>query len=261
MDFSFLCCCKKTSPKKIASMNVLVVVSPSHEFLYQEHFLKTLPQGVSVIEHRLDMNGNGAYLSKDWQTGVVSKLEVVLAYAKGHAGEVFILSDIDIQFFPTFKIEDSLKDFKQAGVDVLFQREVLRTDSREVNTGFYIARSTPYVINLLQDAIAICSKSSSQNDQVAINQLLRVPDFGKKWGLLPKTYYARSHGFPPQKGIIIHHANRTLTTYSKAIQLRRVRKLIMGGMVCRYIPIFEEIMDYMISGEVFAMLWRRIAAR
>lgn len=242
-------------------MNILVVVSPSHEFLYQEHFLKTLPQGVSVIEHRLDTNGNGAYLSKDWQTGLVTKLEVVLAYAKGHSGEVFVLSDIDIQFFPTFKIENFLKDFKQAGVDVLFQREVLRTDSQEVNAGFYIAQSTPYVIKLLQDAIAICSKSSCQNDQVAINELLRVADFGVKWGFLPKTYYARSHGFPPQKGIVIHHANRTLTTYSKAIQLRRVRKLIMGGMLCRYIFIFEEILEYVKSGEVFAMLWRRMAAR
>jgi hypothetical protein len=242
-------------------MNVLVVVSPSHEFLYQEHFLKTLPKGVSVIEHRLHANGHGNYLSKDWQTGVVSKLEVVLDYATKHSDEVFILSDIDIQFFPNFKIEDFVKDFKQVGVDVLFQREALRTDSREVNTGFYIARSTPYVIKLLQDAIAICSKSSSQNDQVAINQLLRVADFGTKWGLLPKTYYARSHGFPPQQRIVIHHANRTLTTDSKAIQLRRVRKMIMGGMLCRYIGIFEEIWDYVKSGEIFAMLRRRIAAR
>jgi hypothetical protein len=242
-------------------MNFLVVVSPSHELLYQEHFLKTLPKGISVIEHRLDMIGNGAYLSKDWQTGVASKLEVVLAYAKEHLGEVFILSDIDIQFFPAFKIEDFINDFKQAGVDVLFQREVLRRDSQEVNTGFYIARSTPYMINLLQDAVAACSKSSSQNDQVAINQLLRVADFGTKWGLLPKPYYARSHGFPPQKDIFIHHANRTLTTDNKVVQLRRVQKLIMGGMLCRYIAIFEEVLDYVKSGDFFAMLWRRISTR
>jgi hypothetical protein len=201
-------------------MNILVVISPSHNHLYEQHFLKTLPQGVSVIEHRLVANGDGAYLSKGWQSGVVRKLEVVLAYAKLHSDEVFILSDIDIQFFPTFKIEDVVKDFNQAGVDVLFQRESLRADFQEVNTGFYIARSTPYVIKLLEEALAICAKNSS-----------------------------------------IHHANRTLTTYNKAIQLRRVRKLIMGGMLCRHIAISEEILEYVKSGEVFAMLWRRMAAR
>jgi len=153
---------------------------------------------------------------------------------------------------------DQLKNVLQhSSLDILLQQEVTLGSSREVNTGFYIARSTPYLIDLIRKAICMCENSMVQNDQTAVNALLAPEDFGIRWGVLPACYYARSHGFPPRRDIVLHHANVTSTVREKAVQLERVQKLISGNFLARWSAIASEALDYASSGRLFGMLWRR----
>ena len=242
-------------------MDFLVVVSPSHQKLYEQFFLQTLPTDAVVLKKDLEAPGDGAYHSQGWQKSVVSKLRWTLEHAEHNPGSIFALSDVDIQFFAGFRL-DSLRDTLQlSGMDILFQREMLREASNEVNTGFYIARSTPFLSALLRDAIRLCEGSTTQNDQIAVNALLKSEDLGRHWGFLPPTYYARSHGFPPRRDIILHHANVTYKVPEKTAQLQRVRRLVAGGWTARWSAITAETIDYALSGRLLGMIWRRLRRR
>jgi hypothetical protein len=240
-------------------MNVLAVYSQSHKKLFDDFFVKTLPDGLQVVESRLSSLGNGSYLSQDWRNGVVAKLTYVLDYSEQMRGKIFCLSDVDIQFFPSFRIANLLEEFEQSGVDVLFQRESSLKNHREANTGFYIARSTPYFCDLLRKSITNCRETQLPNDQTAINTVLDQEAFGTQWGLLSLRYYARSQGFPPMRDVVLHHANQTKTIDDKISQLKRVRKIVTGGFFERSAAFCEETSDYALSGRLTGMLWRKVS--
>lgn len=191
-------------------------MTESHRGLYEKYFKPSLPDDVELVTKVIDAAGEGDYESKSWQAGVVEKLVFALEHVTMNKNGIFVLSDIDIQFFKHFKTEALLQDFEDSKCDILFQRESLQKESSAINTGFYIARCSKYVEELLRDSIKLCSEQDIANDQVALNQLVLAADRGKRWGLLPTTYYARSHGFPPSGNIVLHHANMTSTIQDKS---------------------------------------------
>jgi hypothetical protein len=239
-------------------MNVLIVTTPSHQILQEQYFQPTLPPGTNILEKKLSSNQSGDYLSKQWQEGVTAKLKWALEYAQANEGAVFVLSDVDIQFFPAFSWAALESEFAASGADVLFQKESSRSDSNEVNTGFYIVRSTPYFATLMQKAIAECEAATTRNDQVALNAILDPNDLGKRWGFLSLRYYSRSQGFPPARDIVLHHATMAYTIAQKASQLRQVRRAVLGGAVGRGMALAQEFGRYVFSGRLLGMLKRKI---
>jgi hypothetical protein len=234
-------------------MDVLIVTTESHRKLADEYFWPTLPPGagVDVLERKLDVAGDGTFESKAWQTGVTAKLHWAVDYIDAHPPDtVFALSDVDIQFFPQFSVDAMRRTLEASGTDVLFQKESRSSTSIEVNTGFYVARATPWVRDLLQRAAALCAESDVKNDQTAINQLLTAEELGRRWGFLPFEYYARSQGFPPRGTIVLHHANFSGSVPEKLAALRRVRKYATGGAVDKAVACGEEAVDYTRSGKL-----------
>ncbi len=239
-------------------MDILTVITPSHERLYREFFLKNLPLGATIREKHLQTAGDGGYLSTDWQDGVTAKLKWALEHlANSIEGSVFILSDIDILLYPTLSLESLSREIEGSGLDILFQRECASPDHREVNTGFYIARNSPYVRGLLTKALELCEQSATKNDQTAINHILDPADFGIHWDLLPICYYARSQCFPPPRSIVLHHANCTHSVAQKISQLRRVEKYNHSAFG-RCILVLMEIWDYTLDGRLFGVIGRRL---
>ena len=193
----------------MGSMDVLIVTTESHRKLADRFFWPTLPPGgANILERKLDVAGDGNFESEAWQTGVTAKLQWALDYIDTHEPDtVFALSDVDIQFFPQFSVDAMRRTLDASGNDVLFQKESRSPTSIEVNTGFYVARSTPWMRELLERAAALCAESDVKNDQTAINQLLTPGEYKVRWGFLPFDYYARSQGFPPRATIVLHHVN------------------------------------------------------
>ena len=239
-------------------MNLLIVTTDSHQILYEEFFLKTVPGNITTLRKVLNSAGEGNYLSSSWQAGVTTKLKWALECFEKHPEEIFVLSDVDIQFFPSFSFEDLHRELRDSGRDVLFQKETRFPECREVNTGFYIAKSTPWSVELFREAISVCESLSSQNDQVAINAILSNRDQPDKWGHLPLCYYARSQGFPPPSDAVLHHANVTANIGEKIAQLRRVKCWVTGGYLSRWRAIIAEILLYVYSGKLLAKLRRII---
>ena len=239
-------------------MNMLAVISPSHEQLYREFFLKNLPADATVLEKHLQTSGKGDYLANDWQTGVTTKLRFALEHLDNSApGSTFVLSDIDILFYPSLSMTDLQRELDARKVDILFQAESADPDWHEVNTGFYIARNTPFVRGILTKALELCERSGTKNDQTAMNSILDPADYNVKWGLLPIRYYARSQCFPPPRDIVLHHANCTHSVAQKCSQLRRVEKY-NHHPVGRFILIVQEMWAYAIDGRLLGLIRRRL---
>lgn len=239
-------------------MDILTVITPSHERLYREFFLKNLPAGATVREKHLRTTGDGGYLSRDWQDGVTAKLKWVLEYMAAHdEGGLLVLSDIDILLYPALSLDSLANELLTTGLDIAFQRESADPMNHEANTGFYVARNTPYVKSLLTAALELCERSETRNDQTAINQILDPADFNHRWGLLPTGYYARSQCFPPPRTLFLHHANCTRSVEQKITQLRRVERL-HRSTPGRAILIIREILDYALDGRLLGLIRRRL---
>lgn len=236
---------------------MLIVTTESHRKLADAFFRPTLPPGagLEICELKLDVAGDGAYESKAWQTGVTAKLHWALDYIDCHpAGTVFLLADVDIQFFDGFSVEALRRALDATGTDILFQKESRSPESIEVNTGFYVARATPWVRDLLSRAAELCESSEVKNDQVAVNELLDPAELGARWGHLPFEYYARSQGFPPRGRLAMHHANFSGSIPEKTSALRRVRRYVTGGAVDKGVAACQEGIDFARSGKLKMVL-------
>ena len=233
-------------------MNLLIVTTDSHHGMYEEFFLQTVPKTATIFHRTLNSIGKGNYQSSSWQEGVTTKLRWALEHFEKFPREIFVLSDVDIQFFPNFSFEDLKQELETFGGDILFQKETRFPECSEVNTGFYIARSTPWSIELFRESILYCESLTSQNDQIAINATLNSRNQPNKWGHLPLRYYARSQGFPPPPDVVLHHANVTVSIGEKISQLRRIKRFVMGGHLSRWNAIFTEILIYAYSGKLLA---------
>lgn len=239
-------------------MKLLVVTSESHRELYEKWFLRGLPSGADLEMRQLGTSGNGRYESEEWKTGVMTKLDFVRDFCRACPGETFVLSDVDIQFFAGFKFGTLEKLLVDSGRDILFQKERSGHVCPEVNTGFYVARASPWVASLIEKALALAVASGERNDQTLVNTILADEEQSGKWGHLPPQYYARSHGFPPPCDIVLHHANMTTSMEEKLSQLRRIRTWVGGGWARRLAAILGESAHYLRSGKLGAMLRRKL---
>lgn len=241
-------------------MNLLVVVSESHRVLYENWFLPGLPGDARRHTRWIDTKGKGDYSSEDWKSGVMAKLGFVREFCLGHPDEVFVLSDVDIQFFAGFGFDRLMQTLESSGRDILFQKERSDGACMEVNTGFFIARATPWVAALVGEALETGSRGGEQNDQILINSILARGPGRERWGHLPPVYYARSHGFPPPRGMLLHHANMTNSVAEKIGQLRRLRHWSGNSMAGKCRAVAGEMLVYLGKGAIAPMLRRKLRA-
>lgn len=219
-------------------MKILCVFTDSHKILFDDYFIKTIPTPDNVIVNKLSIKGDGTYSTKSWQEAVTSKIRFVISYMKAaKEGEYFIFSDVDIQFFNSFDIDNLRKEILNSGMDVLFQKESYKSTSTKINSGFYIARSCKKLICFFEQVLHTLENSKIRNDQTCINNILESSNV--KWGYLPPEYYARSHGFPPPDFICCHHANNAGKIEVKIKQLKFIRNYVESSYLRKKLIFFK----------------------
>lgn len=221
------CSAQKTIPMK--KIPVLVVLSSAHNLLYEKYFLPTLPEGTEVVLKDLGANtDDGSFLSPEWQEAMSAKIRHTLGFCEiSEEGSLFIVSDVDVQFFSAFDVGEFRKYFDSLGCDLAFQKERMRKGDAEVNCGFYAGRNTPIVRKLLKASLQRIEAESVKNEQVVINSLME--SMAVPFAFLDGRFYGRTHGFPPPKDLWMHHASWTTTIDQKVDQLDRVRRVLKGG--------------------------------
>lgn len=216
--------------------------TPAHEILYSEVFRPSVSHDYEVRAFGVLESGPGDYLSAEFLRCVRQKVRLVLRSMDEFPEELLIWSDVDIRFVD-LPLERLLSDFNAAGKDIVFQLESPRL--RDVNTGFFVCRSTPPVRYFFECVARELDSDSSMNEQMAANKLLWIAATENlAWGYLPTTYYARTHGWPPPRNLAIYHANFTKGKDAiglKLAQFRELEQILSGGWTARVASVIRRV--------------------
>lgn len=187
-------------------MKIYSCYTPSHKELFDNYFVGSLPSTLDSIPYFLDIQGRGDFLSVDFLEAIRRKMRLVIDSVEENLGSVIIWSDVDIVFMrdPTPSIQDIFAN--DQAVEIAFQREGKKT--KDVNAGFIAMRCTERVKAFYEQVIDQMVANPHWNEQAAINHLLSG-DCPVTWDYLPGTFYARSHGWPPPRNLVLYHANAT----------------------------------------------------
>ena len=181
------------------------------------------------MARELEIQGPGDYLSEEFLLCIRKKIELVIASIAENTGKIIVWSDVDIRFF----------DLSPDGLvgtlgesDIAFQRESRR--SHDVNTGFFVCRCTERIRQFFERVRSELEHRAGENEQMVVNRLLETMSFPwPRWGCLPASYYARTHGWPPPVLLTIYHANYTKgpdAIGQKLAQFREVAVITRGGL-------------------------------
>jgi hypothetical protein len=88
-------------------MKLYTIYTDSHKNLYENYFLKTIPNEFEIISTKVDQEcATGEFYSDGWGKTCYRKVELFYKACLENMGGLFVYSDVDIQFFG--KIKDTL---------------------------------------------------------------------------------------------------------------------------------------------------------
>jgi hypothetical protein len=224
-------------------MHLFCCHTPAHRVLFEKVFAPSVPNGFELHSTLIEETGNGDFLSPEFLRCIRKKLTLIQESLRNFKNEILVWSDVDIRFIDL--ASHRLKaDFESSNTDILFQRESPRLP--EVNTGFFVCRANGAVRALFDQVQVLIEENPTINEQMAMNQLLALPDqpASAVWNHLPKTYYARTHGWPPPRKPALFHANYTKgpdAIGQKLAQFRELETLLRGGWPARILSIAQRI--------------------
>ena len=155
-------------------MKVYIFYTQSHKILLDAWFLPSIKHEynaeLDITEY--EQKCKSARLgSEGWLETMYFKIDTILNGIKEHIGKennVFIHSDIDIQFFGNF-IQDCDDLFKKSNCDILFQK-----GGRSICMGFFICRANEKTKRFFTD-IKTNMKQNKQHDEKNAKLLLNIP--------------------------------------------------------------------------------------
>jgi hypothetical protein len=240
-------------------IRLYAIYTPSHERMMREYFLPSIQDDFELILDSYSQEcQSGNFMQSGWNKTMLHKVEILIRGIRENWGEIFIHSDVDIQFF-----RPALPEILQAmkGKDVVCQQ-----DRPEGNlcAGFIVCRGNEKTLRLWQDIYnALLNAGSGANDQTLLNHLInrnrslqdsnklirlllnfflrksyRGNNYKIAWGYLPKTFmgggtftgalWKPGKYLPVPSDIIMHHANFCVGTDQKIAQLEYVKKIVKG---------------------------------
>ncbi len=212
-------------------MKLFCCYTPAHQVLYERIFKPSIPHGYEIWPTEVHETGAGDYLSQEFLRCIREKVRLILQSLDGLPNEPLLWSDVDIRFV-NLPVDRLRSDFAASGSDIAFQRESPRM--RDVNTGFFICRPTSSVRKFFESIQRALAADIAVNEQMAANKILMDPAAASnlRWGFLPPVYYARTHGWPPPRNLVIYHANFTKghdAIGQKMAQFAELESVLQGG--------------------------------
>ena len=202
-------------------MKIFSFFSKSYMPLRDEWFLATLPDDMEpvLIQHPIDSLPGFDFRSPAHLEALDFKLMSVCDIIRDHPDEVICISDVDVQFFGSFRsmVLETIEGFDVAGM-----RESVEGG---INGGFYAIRCAPHVEALWEEASAADKTEAYLHDQDALNALLEERAHGVSLNLLPDSFWASHRHLmfqePEPAAVLVNHATGWM---DKVEELRRVRQ-------------------------------------
>jgi hypothetical protein len=228
--FIFCTFCLSASERTI--IPIYIIYTPSHAALFDNWFLPSLQRiyqtdEIVLYKKMLPQECPTASFKQDgWTKTTRKKVDYIIEAIQSNWGEVFIYSDVDIQFFRPFY--DIITELMH-GKDMVIQKNNPRG---ELCTGFFACRANEKTLQLWTLARQRMEKHQTVSDQAALNYYLNKNNnpLDISWDYLPDTFFGggtmTGTGWCPgmdldlpQGCIIMHHANYTKGIKNKIKQL------------------------------------------
>ena len=199
-------------------MKAYTLFSPSHAILYDNYFIRTLPQEFELdVTHVPQECSSANFYSEGWATTCYRKVELFYKACKENMGGFFVFFDPDIQFFGNVK-DIMLEELGECDI-------ACQDDLDTFSSGQFICRcndNTLYMFNRMLENYRL-------EDQTTLNDHLYMC----KHKFLSRRFFTYAHFFPGvwqgkdfdiPDDIITHHANWVVGVENKMNILDIVRR-------------------------------------
>ena len=228
----------------IIATRMYLFFTPSHEQLFTEFFLPSLQDDYELVINRYEQISESAmYMQEGWNQTVIKKIEMIINACKKNNGEIFLYSDVDIQFFkPTREVVFNI--MANPNIDIVIQQD---HPSGTACTGFLACRASERTLLFWLQVRDIMLENIDQHkgidDQGAFNIAIhsQIEGLNIQWCFLPNTFMGpgMSIGTPWNPGnsliipkdIVMHHANYTVGISNKIKQLKYVKSVVFKSVV------------------------------
>ena len=183
-------------------MKLYTIYTPSHKSMYEDYFLKTLPNEFELISNEIPQEcESGEFYEDGWDKTCFRKVELFLRACEENMDEIFVYSDVDIQFFG--KIKDEL--IAQLGdFDIACQNDT----AHYYCSGFFICRANKRTLNMFREMV----RNYSAEDQTTLNKHIHLcrskflsPKFFTIGHLLNTAWTGQEFNINGE--ILMHHSN------------------------------------------------------
>ena len=198
-------------------MKLYALYTPSHEALAKEWFLPSLGDHYDLRVARQAQNGasdDHRYGTQAFNRTTLAKVELIIQAIDDNIDDVFVFSDVDIQFFEPAReaLEASIR-----GRDIAFQQNQL---NGEINSGFLVCRGNTRTLRLWECVRDVMRDRPEWNDQDALNHVMfrRVPA-GLRNRFLSSATQRRLAALA-MRGIAMHRVCHVLTLFPNEFGVR-----------------------------------------
>jgi len=216
-------------------MKLYALYTPSHAVLKDDFFLPSIQDDFDIILEFAEQACKSAqFMSKGWTDTTLRKVELIIRAIEENWGEIFIFSDVDIQFFGP--IQDTIAMLME-DKDIIMQRN---NPEGVLCTGFFACRANEKTLRLWKDVKKVMEKTKTNSDQISFNQCIKKKSkknpYNIAWAYLPDNFFGAGTliaytgylwkpgmSLPIPDDILMHHANWTKGVKNKIAQLRYVR--------------------------------------
>tara|TARA_R110002096_G_scaffold11890_2_gene43347 strand:- start:294 stop:875 length:582 start_codon:yes stop_codon:yes gene_type:complete len=193
--------------------------------MYENYFLTSIPDEFKLHVKEIPQEcPTGSFYQAGWDKTCFRKVEFFEEICKENFGDMFIFSDVDIQFFGNFKNEmiEELGD-----CDIACQDDITTFSS-----GFFICKCNDTTLKMFQNM----KEFYNREDQTSLNDQIHIT----KHKFLSKRFFTFGHIVPrPWNGedfdipddILVHHANWVAGIDNKIKILDLVREKFNAGKI------------------------------
>lgn len=213
-------------------IKLYAIYTPSHRILKDTYFLPSIQDDFDITCEPVEQKCSSArFMDAGWTETTTAKVDLIIRAIHENWGNVFIFSDVDIQFF--CPIQETLLLLMKDN-DLIIQKN---SPNGVLCSGFFACKANEKTLGLWTDVKKIMEKDASKSDQISLNQCIKRHSkknpYDLKWDYLPNTFFGggtlTGHEWLPGKklpipaNIMMHHANWTKGIQNKIAQLKYVK--------------------------------------
>lgn len=202
----------------LVNMKIYTYYTDSHKGLFDEWFSKTVTDleiNATVGEQECK---SGSYYQDGWKKTTMKKVDVFIKAVKENMNDIFVFSDVDIQFFGPIK-EQLINELGEA--DIAIQNDY----KGGLCSGFFVCRGNERTLRMFETMKQ--NESQYLEDQYALNMNLHLCNvkvlserfwtfgaYGTQW---------KGQNFDIPDNLLMHHSNWTEGIENKIKLLEIVR--------------------------------------